>query len=96
MVGRDPPRHRGDRTRAVRRKRSRIEILNQTSEEALADVLPAVERDKPILFWLDAHFPGADFGLATYKDEHGREPALPLERELALIAKLAGRAATCC
>ena len=66
----------------------RIEILNQTSEEALAKVLPTVPRDRPMLFWLDAHFPGADFGLASYTDEPDVDRRLPLERELALIAKL--------
>src|SRR5512147_2076282 len=48
---------------------ARIEVINATSEEALARVLPTVPRDASILFWLDAHFPGADFGLASYQDE---------------------------
>lgn len=66
----------------------RIEILNATSEEALARVLPGVDRSAPMLFWLDAHFPGADFGLASYRDEPDRHLRLPLERELDLIARL--------
>lgn len=67
---------------------ARIEVIHATSEEALSRVLPGVPNDAPILFWLDAHFPGADFGLAGYKDEKDADRRLPLERELALIAKL--------
>jgi hypothetical protein len=66
----------------------RIRILNETSEEALANVLPGVDPGKPILFWLDAHFPGADFGLAAYRDEPDMDRRLPLQRELELIARL--------
>ena len=65
----------------------RIRILNETSERALATILPTVDPATPILFWLDAHFPGADFGLATYKDERDADRRLPLERELALVAR---------
>lgn len=66
----------------------RIRILNATSEEALKSVLPDVDRATPIVFWLDAHFPGADFGLASYQDERDADRRLPLQRELELIAKL--------
>ena len=66
----------------------RVQILEQTSEDALSALLPTIDRAKPILFWLDAHFPGADFGYASYKDETNLERRLPLERELALIGKL--------
>ncbi|CAG1006557.1 hypothetical protein BURK1_03309 [Burkholderiales bacterium] len=66
----------------------RIEILHETSEQALARVLPGIDREKAVLFWLDAHFPGADFGLASYRDESDADRRLPLQRELELIAKL--------
>jgi hypothetical protein len=66
----------------------RIRILNMSSEEALKRVLPGVDRASPILFWLDAHFPGADFGFATYQDEVDVDRRLPLQRELELIAQL--------
>jgi hypothetical protein len=72
----------------------RIQILEQTSEDALSALLPTIDRGKPILFWLDAHFPGADFGYASYKDETNLERRLPLERELALIGKLRHPSAT--
>jgi hypothetical protein len=66
----------------------RVEILDSTSEEALGRVLPTLDRAKPALFWLDAHFPGADFGFATYKDERDLDRRLPLQRELEIIARL--------
>ena len=66
----------------------RIEIVEGSSEDALKRVLPTVDRATPMLFWLDAHFPGADFGYASYKDEKDIDRRLPLERELALIGQL--------
>jgi hypothetical protein len=66
----------------------RVEILERTSEEALAALLPAIDRAKPIVFWHDAHFPGADFGFASYQDEPDLHKRLPLARELDLIARL--------
>ena len=65
---------------------SRVHILNATSEDALMRVLPAIAPSKPILFWLDAHFPGADDGLRGYKDEQDQDKRLPLARELDIIA----------
>jgi hypothetical protein len=67
---------------------TRIAILEGSSEEALKSVLPGVGHASPIIFWLDAHFPGADFGLASYQDERDVDRRLPLQRELELIAKL--------
>ena len=37
------------------------------SSEVMPEILPQLEGNT--LFWLDAHFPGADFGLASYGDE---------------------------
>jgi hypothetical protein len=37
------------------------------------------------LFWLDAHFPGADSGLAKYEDEPEIGRRLPLRDEIRLI-----------
>ena len=39
----------------------------------------------PALFWLDAHYPGAGFGLKAYDAEIPEDQRLPLERELELI-----------
>lgn len=45
---------------------------------------------KPILFFLDAHFPGADFGLAQYDSEKDPDKRIPLQRELETIVNLRG------
>lgn len=41
-----------------------------------------------ILFWLDAHFPGADFQLGSYDDPHPDEIKYPLLEELKTIFRL--------
>lgn len=70
---------------------ARVHIINSTSEAALMRVLPSLPPSKPILFWLDAHFPGADDGRAGYKDERDDDRRLPLQRELDIIAALRPR-----
>lgn len=42
----------------------------------------------PALFWLDAHFPGADHAGAEYDAEQDVDRRLPLEREVELISRL--------
>lgn len=39
------------------------------------------------MFFLDAHFPGADFHLASYFDEKDENIRIPLKRELQTIVK---------
>ena len=55
------------------------------SSEVRPEILPQLEGNT--LFWLDAHFPGADFGLASYGDEQDFDKRLPLRSELELIVK---------
>ena len=55
------------------------------SSEVLPQILPDLEGNT--LFWLDAHFPGADFGMASYGDEPDLDKRLPLKSELELIVK---------
>ena len=57
------------------------------SAEVLAEVVPTLEGNT--LFWMDAHFPGADFGLSSYGDEKDMDKRLPLKKELETI--VAGR-----
>jgi hypothetical protein len=46
----------------------------------------------PALVWLDAHFPGADFGLRDYQaDGIPEDIRLPLRRELDILARRPGR-----
>jgi hypothetical protein len=66
----------------------RVSIMCDTSEGALRKVLPRIPKTVPILFWLDAHFPGADYGLGEYQGEANPDLRLPLQRELATIAEL--------
>ena len=67
---------------------NRVHILNTASEDALLRVLPNIPPSRPVIFWLDAHFPGADDGLSGYKDEQDDDRRLPLQRELDVIAAL--------
>jgi len=60
-----------------------------------ADNLPLMLADtfktknlEPCLFFMDAHFPGADFGFAAYDAEPDIKIRIPLEEELRLICKL--------
>lgn len=55
------------------------------SSEILPQILPNLIGNT--LFWLDAHFPGADFGMASYGDELDLDRRLPLQSELNLIVK---------
>jgi hypothetical protein len=66
----------------------RVRIFCDTSETVLRSVLPQIPKSTPILFWLDAHFPGADYGLGEYQGEANPDLRLPLQRELATIAEL--------
>jgi len=57
------------------------------SVEILEKILPSIAKEDKILFWLDAHFPGVDFGLGTggyVYDENN----IPSDRELKTIKKL--------
>lgn len=63
----------------------RIEIINSPSEMFLSIVLQELPQDEPLLFWLDAHFPGADSFLAQWGDEANPAIRLPAQSELAII-----------
>ena len=54
-----------------------------TSFDILPEILPDLKGTT--LFWMDAHFPGADFGLSSYGDEKDDEKRLPLKKELETI-----------
>ena len=55
------------------------------SSDVLPDIVPSLQGST--LFWMDAHFPGADFGLAEYGDEKNIDKRLPLKSELEIIIK---------
>ena len=53
------------------------------SAQVLSEVVPPLEGNT--LFWMDAHFPGADVGLSSYGDEKDMDKRLPLKNELETI-----------
>ena len=56
-----------------------------TSFDILPEILPDLKGTT--LFWIDAHFPGADFGLSSYGDEKDDDKRLPLKKELETIVE---------
>ncbi|MBI3318890.1 MAG: methyltransferase domain-containing protein [Candidatus Omnitrophica bacterium] len=63
----------------------RIRIECADSSAFLKKLLPELGSERSALFWLDAHFPGADFGLKDYSAEKEASVRLPLEAELQRI-----------
>jgi len=64
----------------------RVHLIAGRSTDAMRQVLPQVPGN--MIFWLDAHFPGAHHGLQAYGAETDIDTRLPLEQELALIKEL--------
>lgn len=59
------------------------ELLLGSSYDKLKEVLPTLEGNT--LFFLDAHFPGADFHYTEYSNCGEDEVRLPLQKELELL-----------
>ena len=66
----------------------RIQIIHGDSSKALHKILHEVSGNT--LFWLDAHFPGADIGINKYTDDIDSDTNLPLEREIKSISTRIG------
>ena len=66
----------------------RVTVFRNDSAAFLRVACTVVPQDEPILFWLDAHFPGADYGLASYGAEPDEAARLPLPYELEAIRDL--------
>ena len=66
-----------------------VEFYNDYSHKALEKIVPALPKDKSTLFFLDAHFPKADFGKTTYEESIStyKEDAFPLSKEIKSIKK---------
>ena len=61
-----------------------IEFLIGRSSDILEEYVPKIPKKSAALFFLDAHFPGADFQKCTYEEsirEH-KQDAFPLEEEV--------------
>jgi len=67
------------------RSNSNVHIIHGDSKVVLQNILPTINGN--ILFWLDAHFPGADSGQTTYESclSLPYNDRLPLEAELNII-----------
>ena len=64
-----------------------INLLIGKSTEILDEYVPQIPKESPTLFYLDAHFTGADFQKCTYEEsirEHKKD-AFPLEEEVDVI-----------
>lgn len=61
----------------------RVKIWSGSSSVVLRSVLDGHSLNT--LFWLDAHFPGADKGASPYTAEANLDTRLPLEKELAIV-----------
>ena len=64
-----------------------INLLIGKSTEIIDEYVPQIPKESPTLFYLDAHFPGADFQKCTYEEsirEH-KQDAFPLEEEVDVI-----------
>lgn len=61
-----------------------VKLYNCDSLTFLRTILPTIPKDKKVIFWLDAHFPGADFLTKEYSGEEN-EINLPLIYEVGLI-----------
>lgn len=73
--------------RAKYARSPKVRVFHGPSEHFLRAVCCVLPHDEPILFWLDAHFPGADYRLRGYGDEADEAVRLPLETELRVIAE---------
>jgi hypothetical protein len=63
---------------------TRIHIINDSSINALHNNLMHI--NGPCIFWLDAHFPGAEEGLNDYNAFEEESIKLPLQKEIEIIA----------
>ena len=67
-----------------------VYLINKLSTYGLVEFLKEDDLNSPILFFLDAHFPGADFGFANYDSEKDKSKRIPLQDELETIVRLRG------
>ena len=66
---------------------NRIEFVNKLSTDALKLIVPTLDSEESVLFFLDAHLPGADFHKITYIESMHtyKKDCFPLEEELQII-----------
>lgn len=64
---------------------SNVDIKNIDSYNGLKELLPNLTGNT--MFFLDAHYPGADFGYNSYTDTTDEKLNLPLKSEIELICR---------
>jgi len=66
-----------------------INIIHNYSSKGLEELVPTLPKNTPVLFFLDAHFPGADFHKISYEESirEFKEEAFPLLNEIKIIKK---------
>lgn len=60
-----------------------VRIMEGNSVSVLFKELPLLQGNS--IFWLDAHFPGAEEGIRRYDAETNEDRRLPLEKEIEII-----------
>lgn len=70
-----------------------VEIKNENSTVALKKILPGLKSSEPILFFLDAHFPGEVCEDFSYDENIHNNITMPLKEELKIIKSLRPNAA---
>lgn len=69
-------------------KDPRVDIVEGDSSIILPDILTKINTN--CLFWLDAHFPGADLKHRKYDEEKNTDTRAPLKKELTHIKQRVG------
>ena len=72
--------------RAVSMFKSSVKMYNGYSKDEMLKIVGELS-DRPTLFWLDAHFPGADYKGVKYDEENDDSKRIPLEAELKIISE---------
>lgn len=73
----------------------RVKIYNNNSLDGLKEIIPLLS-EEPTLFWLDAHFPGADFKFNDYHHLADKKHLhMPLAEEVATILSLRDTSKDC-
>ena len=65
-----------------------VEFINDFSLKALDKLIPTLPKDKKIFFWLDAHYPEADFRELTLEqsvEKYDTDECFPLLKEIRTI-----------
>ena len=62
-----------------------LKILLGNSYDRMPEILSEIEGGGNTMFFLDAHFPGVDFGHNSFLDEKDDNKRIPLQRELEVI-----------